>query len=133
MSLIRGSDHVMRTLRTNQTTQALALLAVVDIAQLVPVTVVQALIAGPLLVLLPGWLLWSAFDAPGTLSSDITRLALSAILSIALWPLGILVLAGLSIDVTRTSVLVLFNVLVLVLATLPFAIPRLSVARARRS
>jgi uncharacterized membrane protein len=123
---------MMNTVRTNQTAQAVTLLAAVDIVQLIPVTLVQALIAGPLLILLPGWLLWSALDAPGTLSSDITRLALSAILGIAVWPLGMLVLAGLSIGVSRASVLVLFNVLIIIFATLPFAIPRLASARAPR-
>ncbi|HEX3974751.1 MAG TPA: DUF1616 domain-containing protein [Solirubrobacteraceae bacterium] len=115
----------MATLRTNQTAQALVLLAIVDLVQLIPVTIVQALVAAPLLFLLPGWALWSVLDAPGTLSSDIARLSLSTVLSIALWPLSILVLAALSIGVTRASVLILFNVLILGLLTLPFAIRRL--------
>ncbi len=116
-------------LRTSQTWQALALLALVDLVQLVPITAAQAIVAGPLLLLVPGWLLWSVLDAPGTLSSDITRLALSAVLGVALWPLGILVLAGMSIDVTRGSVLIMFNVLVIALAILSFAVRRLSTSQ----
>ena len=89
-------------------------LALCDIAQLVYVPVFRELFTIPAVLVLPGWTFLIAIRRSSEAGEPgIMRVAISVVITFAIWPLLVLTLAALSIKITHTSVLDAFNAAIL--------------------
>jgi hypothetical protein len=91
----------------------LALLAAADIAQIVPVTLIRAVLVAPAALVLPGWTAGLLLRLNRSHRTPVEMLPVAIMLSLALWPLLLIGIGAVSIRITHLSVVVVLNCVVL--------------------